>query len=88
MRVRRHHMVFAIAFWISVVLLACRVSQATEPEQGRPATIEDIMQIKDIVETQISPDGFHILYVISEPDFTQSVYKTDIWIIGSRGGRR
>jgi len=50
--------------------------------------IDHIMAIKNIPEAQISPDGRHIAYVISQANLEKNGYDSDIWIVATDGGRR
>ena len=47
-------------------------SEAEQALNPQPATIDDLMRIKNILEVQISPDGTQVLYVISEADIENS----------------
>jgi dipeptidyl aminopeptidase/acylaminoacyl peptidase len=59
----------------------------TQPrEKSRPATIDDIMNIRNVLDVRISPNGEDVLYVISEPDLTNSVYHTNVWTVSTHGG--
>ncbi|UCE42646.1 MAG: S9 family peptidase [Candidatus Aminicenantes bacterium] len=51
----------------------------------RPATIDDLMRIKNIHDVQISPDGTQVLYVISEPDVENNRYDRDVWLAQTDG---
>lgn len=67
------------------LFLGC-LPQADSSEKLRPATIDDLMKIKNIHEAQISPDGSRILYVISETDLNGNFYNKDIWLVSTEGG--
>lgn len=62
-------------------------SETEQPQKPRPATIDDLMQIKNIHEAQISPDGTRVLYVISEADVRNNYYDRDIWL-AQKDGRK
>ncbi len=70
--------------WLS--LAALLLAQIALAQNKRAATVDDIMKIKSIFETQISPDGSQILYVVSEPNLAASLYNTDVWLVNSGGG--
>ncbi|HET9530742.1 MAG TPA: S9 family peptidase [Blastocatellia bacterium] len=67
-------------------LAALLLAQITLAQKKRGVTVDDIMKIKSIFETQIAPDGSQVLYVVGEPDLTASTYNTDVWLVDSRGG--
>jgi dipeptidyl aminopeptidase/acylaminoacyl peptidase len=55
-------------------------------EKSHPATVADIMNIRNVVDIRLSPDGQRALYVVAEPDLTDSVYHTNVWMVSARGG--
>lgn len=71
----------AIAFTLS---LSDR-SKAEQVQKPRPATIDDLMRIKNIHEARISPDGTRVLYTVSEADVENNHYDTDIWLAQTDG---
>lgn len=71
---------------VCLLLLLTAWLPTTATQASRVVTIDDIMKIRNILETQISPDGSEILYVISEPNLEESFYNTDIWMVSAAGG--
>src|SRR5437870_5506844 len=71
---------------LTAVLLCVAIGPASAGEKQRPATIDDIMQVRHINETAITPDGRSVAYVVSEADLKQGRYNTDIWMVPSAGG--
>lgn len=59
---------------------------STSAQKSRPATVNDLMAIKTLIDTQISPDGSQILYVAVAPDLKESKVNTDVWMVSSAGG--
>jgi dipeptidyl aminopeptidase/acylaminoacyl peptidase len=55
-------------------------------EKAHPATVDDLMNIRNVVDVRISPDGGRVLYVVAEPDLSSSVYHTNVWLVLARGG--
>ena len=43
-------------------------------------TIDDLMNIKSVGGAQISPDGRRVVYTVSEADFKQDAFVTQIWM--------
>ena len=51
------------------------------PNQARRVpTIEDLITLKSAGSAQISPDGTKVAYTITETDFEQDAYVTQIWL--------
>jgi len=73
---------FLIAFFVIFFLFSLTYSQE---KQSKFLTIKDILEIKGLSDTQISPDGKWILYVVSVADFEQNLYNSDIWRISIKG---
>ena len=83
----RIHKNFYVGFISAVLLLfTLNLLQANSTKKLRPATIDDLMKIKNIHEVQIAPDGSRVLYVISEVNIKGNFYNSDIWIIDTQGG--
>jgi len=49
-------------------------------------TPEDLYQIKNVSDPQISPDGKWIAYTVSIPDLEKNSFNSDIWLIPVSGG--
>src|SRR6266542_2539584 len=71
---------------IVAALLGQVASLAFAGEKRRPATVDDLMQIRHIPEVAIAPDGQSVAYVVSEADLKQSRYNTDVWLVSAQGG--
>ncbi len=52
----------------------------------RPMTVNDVMQVRYLTDTALSPDGSRILYVVSEADLKKGRYNTDIYLVPFAGG--
>jgi dipeptidyl aminopeptidase/acylaminoacyl peptidase len=50
-------------------------------------TVDDLLTIKSVGGTQISPDGKWIAYTVSYGDFKQDAFITQIWLVASDGGK-
>ncbi len=53
---------------------------------SRPIDIDDLFQICLVGDPQISPDGEHVAYVVTELDKKENAYKAAIWIVPLAGG--
>ncbi|MDX6382771.1 MAG: hypothetical protein QOK48_344 [Blastocatellia bacterium] len=67
-----------------VVVLSLTASIQAQP---RVPTIDDLITIKSIGATQISPDGKWIAYTVGFGDFKQDAYLTQIWLAQSDSGK-
>jgi dipeptidyl aminopeptidase/acylaminoacyl peptidase len=57
-------------------------------DQRRVPTIDDLLTLKTVGGTQISPDGKWIAYTISNGDFKQDAFVTQIWLVEMGSGRK
>ena len=53
---------------------------------GGKITINDVLEIKDINDPEISPDNSKVLFRVSEIDTAKNKYISHIWLINSDGG--
>jgi dipeptidyl aminopeptidase/acylaminoacyl peptidase len=44
-------------------------------------TMRDMLSLKTISAPVLSPDGRRVAFTLAEVDFTESVYRTDIWVV-------
>jgi dipeptidyl aminopeptidase/acylaminoacyl peptidase len=66
---------------VATALLCLPLARASAGEKPRPMTVEDVMKVRHIMETAISPDGGSVVYVVSEADLKGGRYNTDLWLI-------
>ncbi len=52
----------------------------------RPMTVADVLKVKSVFDTQISPDGKWILFGVSEADLKENCFNADLWLVSSNGG--
>jgi dipeptidyl aminopeptidase/acylaminoacyl peptidase len=52
----------------------------------RPATIDDLMKVKNVVDPQLSPDGSRVVYTVSAANFDAGRYDSDLWLVSVKGG--
>ena len=53
---------------------------------ARPIVPEDLMAIKSVADVQLSPDGRHVAYVLTEISLEEDSYRSTIWIAPATGG--
>src|SRR5262245_48599292 len=71
----------------ALALLALILFVSTAPGQSRVPTLDDLLTLKSIGGTQISPYGKWVAYTISYGDFKQDAFVTQIWIANSDTGK-
>ncbi len=60
---------------------------ATAPAAAqRPMTIVDLLSVPGLGDPQLSPDGRHVLYTLSEPDWEKNERVSHVWRAEVQGG--
>ncbi len=54
---------------------------------ARVPTIDDLLKLTAPGAVRISPDGKYVAYTVSEADFDQDAFVTQIWVVETAGGR-
>lgn len=73
--------------FVSIIIFFILISICLVDSQEKKALrIEDIFTFKGVSDAQISPDGSRVLFVVSEADFEENGYNTDIWMVSATGG--
>ncbi|WP_435017374.1 S9 family peptidase [Tundrisphaera sp. TA3] len=52
----------------------------------RAMTVDDLLAVKGVSDPQVSPDGKHVVYVVSELDKATQKSNSDLWIVPTAGG--
>ena len=52
---------------------------------GRPMTIDDLLAVKGVSDPQVSPDGTHVAYVVTEIDRATDRSNSDVWVVSFAG---
>jgi len=74
-------------FLLGIILcLAIATGSATDSAPHVP-TIDDLLNVKSVGGASISPDGKWVAYTISNSDFKQDVFVTQIWLVETNTGR-
>ena len=55
--------------------------------QSRVPTIDDLLNVKSLGGARISPDGKRVAYTVSETDWKQDAFVTQIWLVNTSGGK-
>lgn len=55
--------------------------------QTRVPTIDDLLNVKSLGGSRISPDGNWVAYTVNETDWKQDAFVTHIWLANTSGGK-
>ncbi|MCK5148150.1 S9 family peptidase [bacterium] len=69
-----------------IIILTLSLSAALFASDKKVPTVEDLLAVKTLGGTSISPDGRWIAYSIREADLEEDAYLTQIWIAGIKTG--
>src|SRR5499426_2470584 len=72
----------AIALALIVITFALSVQA-----QKRVPTVDDLLNVKSLGGAQISPDGKYVAYTVSETDWKQDAFVTQIWLANTATGK-
>lgn len=71
-----------IAFFCLLLLLAVGEVGATTADGSRHVpTIDELLTIKSIGTAQLSPDGKWVAYTVTNADFKQDAFVTQVWLV-------
>ncbi len=73
----------ALILSVSTLLVSSAPSFAAEP---RAMTPKDVVELKQVSDPQLSPDGGRVVFVVAEIDSKENVYQSDLWLAGSSEG--
>ena len=67
-------------------LLAAFMPAQTAPPAPRAVTVDDVFQIRDVRDPQISADGKWVAYAVSTASLKEDKNETRIWMVPAAGG--
>jgi dipeptidyl aminopeptidase/acylaminoacyl peptidase len=71
------------------VCLLCLVPSAVgAQEKKRPITVEDFYKLERVSDPQISPDGKHVVYVVTRVDLPNNKATANLWLASTEGTTR
>ena len=75
--------------WLFILSLLVFVTCATASAsaQTRVPTLDDLLTLKSVGGTQISPDGKLVAYTVGWGDFKQDAFVTQIWLADATTGK-
>ncbi|HEV8140507.1 MAG TPA: S9 family peptidase [Pyrinomonadaceae bacterium] len=68
---------------IAILLLCARLAAQTQ----HVPTLDDLLTLKSVAGTQISPDGKWVAYTVGYGDFKQDAFVTQIWLANTDTGK-
>src|SRR3984885_12730546 len=78
---------FALILAIVLVFPALSGGRGAPPAQPkRPMTFEDLMQMKRLGDTAVSPDGKWLAYSVTTVDLKQNTKTAELWVQAIAGG--
>jgi dipeptidyl aminopeptidase/acylaminoacyl peptidase len=69
------------------VLFAVITATISIADAQHVPTLDDLLTLKSIGGTQISPDGKWVAYTVGYGDFKQDAFITQIWLVNSENGK-
>lgn len=71
-----------------VILVICLIAalQATAAAEKRAMKVEDLFRFQRVSDPQVSPDGKHVVYTITDVDLEQNSLSSRLWIVSTEGG--
>ena len=70
----------------AIVLITFTISLCIAQASHVP-TLDELLTLKSIAGTQISPDGKWVAYTVGYGDFKQDAFITQIWLANSENGK-
>jgi dipeptidyl aminopeptidase/acylaminoacyl peptidase len=74
----------SLLLFAATVLASFCPAQTAQPK--RPMTFEDMMQMKRLGETAVSPDGKWLAYSVTSVDLAQNTRTAELWLQAIAGG--
>jgi len=75
-----------LALCLSSPLLAQEAASKSAPSAPRNITIDDLFQIRDVSQPELSPDGQWIAYVVRTRMLKKDKNEQRLWMVSTRGG--
>ena len=75
-----------IGLAVVIALAALTPASGQAARAMRAPTVDDLMTLKTAGSALISPDGRFVAYTVTETDFEQDAFVTQLWIAPTAGG--
>ncbi len=67
-------------------LVACAVALALAQDSKRNLTVDDLFQLKEVHDPQVSPEGQWVVYTVTTTVLKEEKSETQIWMVPFAGG--
>lgn len=61
-------------------------NEQVEPPEKHAPTIDELIELPDPGAAEISPDGAHVVYTVTTPDWKQNTFLTQLWLVSTGAG--
>jgi dipeptidyl aminopeptidase/acylaminoacyl peptidase len=82
----RKTLLFAVAAFVLAPICIAQPAPTTPTQPKRPMTFEDMMKMKRLGETAVSPDGKWLAYSVTTVDLEQNTKTPELWLQAIAGG--
>jgi dipeptidyl aminopeptidase/acylaminoacyl peptidase len=65
---------------------ACAAAAVLAAQAPGPVTVDDLMQLRTVLDVRIAPDGSQVAYVVSTPSIESNSHRAEIFVVSTRGG--
>ena len=72
--------------WAPLAPAAASAAEVTTPGAKRPMEIADLFRIHRLSDPQVSPDGRHVVYVVTDTVWDENRDQSDLWLVPIEGG--
>ena len=83
---RSQALALSLAVACMIAPLGLAQSAPSNPGQKRPMTFEDMMKMKRLGETAVSPDGKWLAYSVTTVNLEQNTKTAELWLQKIEGG--
>src|SRR5437879_6254519 len=75
--------------FIPVVVFFCSFPAVTHAQtKPRPIQVDDLFRFERVADPQISPDGKHVVYVLTKVDLAGNKSSANLWLAATADGTR
>ncbi len=67
-------------------LIACAVAPALAQDTKRNLTVDDLFQLKEVYDPQVSPEGKWVAYTVTTTMLKEEKSETQVWMVPFAGG--
>ena len=71
---------------LTLIVMATLVAVPAADDAPQVPGIEDLLKLRTVGGVQISPDGKWVAYGVTETDFKQDAFVTQLWLAAAAGG--